>query len=68
MTTPFLTHNFEVVTASASVDPTNERRGVINLVADAHLYSFALDRAALQRLGRQIERLLQDIPPLARKR
>jgi hypothetical protein len=68
MTTPFVTHNFEVVTASASVDPVNERRGLVNFVVDAHFYSFAMDRAALHRLGRQIERLLEEIPPLARKR
>ena len=68
MTKPFIAHDFEVVTASAALDPSNNRRGVVRFVVDAHFYSFAMDRAALRRLGRQIERLLVEIPPLARRR
>jgi hypothetical protein len=68
MTKPFISHDFEVVTASAAPDPSNNRRGLVRFVVDAHFYSFALDRAALQRLSRQIDRLLRDIPPPARKR
>jgi hypothetical protein len=68
MTKPFITHDFEVVTASACVDPASKRRGLVRFVVDAHFYSFAMDRTALQRLGRQIERLLREIPPPPRKR
>lgn len=68
MTNPFITHDFEVVTASAALDPGNNRRGLIRFVVDAHFYSFALDRAALLRLSRQIERLLGEMPAATRKR
>lgn len=68
MTKPFITHAFNVMTASASRDPANDRRGMVGLVVDAHFYSFSMDRVALLRLGRQIERLLREIPPPARKR
>lgn len=68
MTKPFITRFFEVITASAALDATNVRRGVVNFSADAHFYSFSMDRTTLLRLGQQIQRVLQEIPPPPRKR
>jgi hypothetical protein len=68
VTKPFAPIVFDVVTASVSLDPTNERLGLLNFAVGANIYSFAIDRAALQRLGRQMDLVLQQIPPLPRKR
>jgi hypothetical protein len=68
MTKPFVPIVFDVVTSSVSLDPGSERRGMLNFVAGANLYSFAIDRTALRRLSRQIDHVLQQIPPLPRKR
>jgi hypothetical protein len=59
---------FEVVTSSVSLDPANARRGLLNFAVGASLYSFAIDRTALLRLKRQIDDVLDQIPPLPRKR
>jgi len=67
MTKPFIPHVLKALTASAACDPANERGAVVSFTADAHYYSFVLDRTALQRLGRQIERVLREVPPLPRK-
>ena len=48
----------KALTASAARDPANERCGVVNFTADAHYYTFVLDRTALRRLSRQIEHVL----------
>ncbi len=68
MTKPFIPIVLEVVTSSVSLDPANDRRGMLNFTAGANLYSFAIYRAALLRLNRQIDGVLQRIPPLRRKR
>lgn len=68
MTNPFVPIAFNVLTASVSLDPINNRCGQLNFAVGANIYSFAIDRAALQRLGRQIDDVLQKIPPLPRKR
>lgn len=67
MTKPFIPHVHRALTAAAARDPANERSAVVNFAVDAHYYSFVLDRTALQRLARQIERVLRDIPPPPRK-
>lgn len=66
MTKPFVPHLLRALTACAARDPGNERAGVVSFAADAHYYSFVLDRTALQRLGHQIERVLREIPPIPR--
>jgi hypothetical protein len=68
MTKPFIPHVFRVLTTSVVRDRTNRRTAVVSFPADADFYSFVLDRAALSRLGRQIERVLREIPPPERKR
>ena len=68
MTKPFVPLLFEVVTSSVSLDPANDRRGLLNFAVGAHFYSFAIDRTALLRLSRQIDNVLHQIPPLPRKR
>ena len=67
MTKPFIPHVLKALTASAARDLTNERSALVNFTADAHYYSFVLDRSALQRLKRQIEHVLGGIPPPPRK-
>ena len=67
MTKPFILHILKALTASAARDLTHERCGVVNFTADAHCYSFVLDRTALQRLNRQIEHVLRGIRPPPRK-
>lgn len=68
MTKPFVPILFDVVTSSVSVDPANSRRALLNFAVGAHFYSFAIDRTALLRLSRQIDRTLQAIPPPPRKK
>lgn len=68
MTKPFIPHVLKALTVSAARDLTNERSTFVNFTADAHYYTFVLDRTALQRLGRQIERVLREVPPLPRRR
>ena len=67
MTKPFIPHVLQALTASAARDLTHERCGVVNFTADAHYYTFVLDRTALRRLSRQIEHVLRGIPPPPRK-
>lgn len=68
MTKPFVPIVFEVVTSAVSLDPANSRRGLMSFAVGGNLYSFAIDRMALKRLGRQIDGVLQQIPPLPKKR
>src|SRR5262245_10992924 len=67
MTKPFIPHVLRVLTASAARDPSAERGAVVNFAVDAHYYTFVMDRTALHRLSRQIERVLREIPPPSRK-
>jgi hypothetical protein len=68
MTKPFVPHVFRTLTTSVVRDRTDPRAAVVSFPADADFYSFVLDRAALARLGRQIDKVLHDMPPPARKR
>jgi len=67
MTKPFIPHVLKALTASAARDLANERSALVNFTADAHYYTFVLDRSALQRLSRQIEHVLRGIPPPPRR-
>lgn len=68
MTRPFVPIVFDALTSSVSLDPSNERRGLMSFAVGGSLYAFVIDRTALQRLSRQLERVLQQIPPPSRKR
>jgi hypothetical protein len=68
MTKPFVPHVFRALTTSVVHDRTNPRGAVVRFPVDADFYSFVLDHAALARLGRQIERVLREIPAPGRKR
>lgn len=68
MTKPFIPHVFTALTTSVVHDRSDPRTAAVSFPADADFYSFVLDRAALARLGRQIERVLREMPPPERKR
>jgi hypothetical protein len=68
MTKPFVPHVFRTLTTSVVRDRTDPRAAVVSFPADADFYSFVLDRAALARLSRQIDKVLREMPPPARKR
>ena len=68
MTKPFIPHVFKVLTTSVVRDRADPRAAVVSFPVDADFYSFVLDRAALARLGRQIDRVLREIPARERTR
>jgi hypothetical protein len=68
MTKPFVPHVFRALTTSVVRDRNDPRNAVVSFPSDADFYSFMLDRAALTRLGRQIDKVLREMPPPERKR
>jgi hypothetical protein len=68
MTKPFVPHVFRALTTSVAGGRSGERAASVNFTVDSAYYSFVLDRTALVRLGRQIDRALREIPPPERKR
>ena len=68
MTSPFVPHVFRALTTSVTLDRNDQGAAVVSFPVNADIYSFVLDRAALARLGRQIEKALREMPPPVRKR
>jgi hypothetical protein len=57
---------FEVTLPTASMPSAS--RGLVGFSAEGQSFSLAMSRADFQRLGRTIQRLLEDNPPPSRNR